>query len=120
MAPVPTMKRASSVQRTARRLCFLFAIDGNWGSVSGAAVWRSDSVGDWLMVAVGLKVFGCLAWAADTPAGQGPARGQTKTPPKGHAKSLAENHAAAIADVGGTDRKSTRLNSSHRCISYAV
>src|SRR5437763_9925886 len=29
-------------------------------------------------------------------------------------------HAAFLLDRGGTDRKSTRLNSSHRCISYAV
>src|SRR5437764_8666901 len=27
---------------------------------------------------------------------------------------------AILADVGAQDRKSTRLNSSHRCISYAV
>src|SRR5437764_7129727 len=26
----------------------------------------------------------------------------------------------AVGQVGGQDRKSTRLNSSHRCISYAV
>ena len=31
-----------------------------------------------------------------------------------------DDYCAAAEDTGCTDRKSTRLNSSHRCISYAV
>src|SRR5437762_7186245 len=39
--------------------------------------------------------------------------------PYGHARVKSINKEAAIK-LPGVDRKSTRLNSSHRCISYAV
>src|SRR5437763_8749417 len=39
----------------------------------------------------------------------------------GNQKNILAGHLFACADPGGEeDRKSTRLNSSHRCISYAV
>src|SRR5437762_11411955 len=48
-------------------------------------------------------------------------RAATEQAHAGGFETLAHSHALFFGlDGAGTDRKSTRLNSSHRCISYAV
>src|SRR5437763_6801343 len=49
-----------------------------------------------------------------------PARGRIRPPGRGRRGTDGGRHRATSTPTRRSDRKSTRLNSSHRCISYAV
>src|SRR5437879_9367541 len=79
-------------------------------------LFRSPGVGDYICKAVLCYAFGEREGPIDTNV----VRVVTRLFGKQLSADKARRNKTVIDLVGSIDRKSTRLNSSHRCISYAV
>src|SRR5437762_12238333 len=94
--------------------------DAYGGAIYVPAVINGDSV--WLMLDTGLSRTGLdRDWARSVGIARAPAPGgDEEAPTATPATAVVDTIRLGELTLANQDRKSTRLNSSHRCISYAV